>query len=227
MMNPDQPVNLLAKALFTATQQRLLGLLYGEPERSFYLKEILRLTGMGVATIKRELDRMVEAGILTRTHVGNQHHYQANPACPIHAELAAIVRKTMGMAETLRTALVPLADRITWAFVFGSVARGTATRRSDVDLLVIGDLEFDELSLAIYATQEDISREINPKLYRPDEWQALLDSADGYAREILGKPRIDLIGGASSALPRTTPVSRSHQPPCRPASPAPKPCSTA
>jgi len=195
MVNLDHPAGELADALFTTTQQSLLGLLYGEPERSFYLKEILRLTGMGVATIKRELDRMVKAGILTRTHIGNQHHYQADPTCPIHAELAAIVRKTMGLAETLSAALVPLADRIIWAFVFGSVARGTATRRSDIDLLVIGDLEFDELSLAIYSAQEDISREINPKLYRPHEWQALLDSADGFARDVLGKPRIDLIGG--------------------------------
>lgn len=84
-----------ADALFTTTQRRLLGLLYDQPERSFYFKEILRRTGMGVATIKRELDSMVEAGILTRAKIGNQHHYQANPACPIHEELSAIVRKTL------------------------------------------------------------------------------------------------------------------------------------
>ena len=79
--------------------------------------------------------------------------------------------------------------------MFGSVAKGTTTPRSDVDLLLIGDLEFDELSLAIYPAQEDISREINPKLYRPEEWQALIDSADGFARDVMSKPRIDLIGG--------------------------------
>ncbi|MEW8330964.1 MAG: transcriptional regulator, partial [Candidatus Thiodiazotropha sp.] len=69
----------LADALFSKTQQQLLGLLYAKPERSFYTKEIIRLTGMGVATIKRELDRMLDVGILNMTRIGNQHHYQANP----------------------------------------------------------------------------------------------------------------------------------------------------
>lgn len=193
-VNLNQLMSTLAEALFTTTQQRLLGLLYGEPARSFYLKELLRLTGMGVATIKRELDRMVEAGILTRTHVGNQHHYQADPACPIHAELAAIVRKTMGLADSLRVALAPLADCITWAFIFGSMARGTGSSGSDVDLMVVGDVTLDELSLALYPAQEAISREINPKLYRPAEWLELVASDDAFARNVLGKPRIDLIG---------------------------------
>lgn len=187
-------MSTLAEALFTTTQQRLFGLLYGEPERSFYLKEILRLTGMGVATIKRELDRMVEAGILTRTHVGNQHHYQADPSCPIHAELAAIVRKTLGLADPLRAALAPLAERITWAFIFGSMARGTGIRNSDVDLMVVGDVTLDELSVALYPAQETVSREINPKLYRPAEWLELVASEDAFARNVLDNPRIDLIG---------------------------------
>lgn len=194
-VNYDQSMTTLAEALFTSTQQRLLGLLYVKPERSFYLKELLRLTGMGVATIKRELDRMVDAGILTRTRIGNQHHYQANPACPIHAELAAIARKTMGLADTLRKSLDPLADRITWAFIFGSMASGNENPGSDVDLMVVGDMDLAKLSRAVYPAQEVIGREVNPKLYRPTEWQALVRSDDGFAREILDKPRIDLIGG--------------------------------
>ncbi len=95
----------LSNALFTETQQKVLGLLYGQPERSFYTKEILRRTGMGVATIKRELDRMLAAGILSMTRIGNQHHYQANPQCPIYGELLAIVKKTFGVTEVIRLAL--------------------------------------------------------------------------------------------------------------------------
>jgi hypothetical protein len=86
-------------ALFTTTQQNVLSLLYGHPEKSFYTREILRKTGMGVATIKRELDRMVASRILTLEKIGNQHHYQANPACPIFSELKAIVRKTFGFVK--------------------------------------------------------------------------------------------------------------------------------
>lgn len=97
----------LGDALFTKTQQRVLGLLFVQPDRSFYTKEIIRLTGMGVATIKRELDRMVAAGILTMTKIGNQHHYQADPACPIFHELLGIIKKTFGVVEALSLALAP------------------------------------------------------------------------------------------------------------------------
>ena len=184
----------LAEALFTTTQQRLLALLYGEPARSFYFKELLRKTGLGVATVKRELDRMVEAGLLTRTVIGNQHHYQANPACPIHDELAAIVRKTLGAPNAIREALRPLADRIARAFMSGSFAAGTDQPGSDIDLLVIGDVSLAELVRALCPLQEALAREINPKLYRPDEWAQSIASEDGFARELLRRPRIELIG---------------------------------
>lgn len=184
----------LADALFTTTQQRLLALLYGRPDRSFYLKEILRLTGMGVATIRRELDRMVESGILTRTHVGNQHHYQANPACQIYEELASIVRKTLGISDTLKAALTPLSGRIERAFVFGSAANGSAGPGSDIDLLVIGEVRLSELARALYPAQEALGREINPRAYRKTEWEALLGSDDTFARDVMNKPRIDVVG---------------------------------
>ncbi len=108
----------LSDALFTETQQKVLGLLYGQPNRSFYTKEILRQTGMGVATIKRELDRMLAAGILCMTRIGNQHHYQADPRCPIYGELLGIVKKTFGVTEVIRRALEPLAGKIDWAFIW-------------------------------------------------------------------------------------------------------------
>lgn len=173
MVHDAQPIEhatALAEALFTTTQQRLLVLLYGEPGRSFYLKELLRKTGLGVATVKRELDRMVEVGLLTRTVIGNQHHYQANPACPIDDELAAIVRKTLGAPNAIREALRPLADGIARAFMYGSFAAGTDQPGSDIDLLVIGDVSLAELVSALYPLQEALTREINPKFYRPDEW---------------------------------------------------------
>jgi len=183
----------VAEALFTTTQRHLLGLLYGQPERSFYFKQILRRTGMGVATIKRELDRMVDAGILTRRKIGNQHHYQANPACPIHEELSSIVRKTLGLAATLGAALEPLSDRIERAFVYGSTASGKAGPDSDIDLLVIGEVTLSELAQALYSTQEALEREINPRVYSSDEWERLVKSGNRFVREVLQKPRIELL----------------------------------
>lgn len=184
----------LSEALFTTTQQRVLGLLYNQPYRSFYTKEILRATGMGVATIKRELDRMTAAGLLSLKHQGNQHHYQANPDCPIYNELRGIVRKTIGIVDVLYEALAPLADRIQWGFVFGSVASGRDSTGSDIDLMLIGDLSFAEAVTVLHPAQETLSREVNPKVFRVGEWRRLLAENDAFIREVSRKPRLDIVG---------------------------------
>lgn len=184
----------LGDVLFTETQRKLLSLLYGRPDRSYYLKELLRLTGMGVATIKRELDRMRAAGILSMNRIGNQHHYQADPQCPIHGELLTIVRKTLGFTEAIREALAPLTDKIAWAFVFGSAAGGTESAGSDIDLMIIGEAEYAAVANALYPVQEALGREINPKIYRRDEWRGLLNSKDAFAAGVMARPRLDVIG---------------------------------
>ena len=184
----------LGDALFTTTQQKVLGLLYSQPEKSFYTKEIIRLTGMGVATIKRELDRMLAAGIISMTRVGNQHHYQANNGCPIYGELLAIVKKTFGVAGVITSELAALSERIDWAFIFGSVASGKETANSDIDLMIIGDVEFTEIVSALYPAQESLGREINPKIYSQAEWKQLEKKNESFIKEILSKPRIDVIG---------------------------------
>jgi predicted nucleotidyltransferase len=185
----------LSNALFSETQQKVLGLLYGQPERSFYTKEILRLTGMGVATIKRELDRMLAAGILRMTRIGNQHHYQANPQCPIYGELLGIVKKTFGVTEVIRRALGPLVEKINRAFIFGSVASGKETATSDIDLLIIGEAGFAEVVGALYPVQETLGREVNPKIYRKEEWTQMKTAKDAFVTEVMTKPRMDVIGG--------------------------------
>lgn len=185
----------LGDALFTETQQQVLALLYGQPGRSFYTKEILRATGMGVATIKRELERMLAAGILTMKKIGNQHHYQANPQCPIFEELVGIVKKTIGVTAVLRQALEPLAEKIDRAFVFGSFASGKEQPGSDIDLLVVGDVAFGEVVAAVYDTQEILGREINPKVFNKKEWQKMRKESDVFIENVLAAPRLDVIGG--------------------------------
>ncbi|MEH6503335.1 MAG: nucleotidyltransferase domain-containing protein [Cycloclasticus sp.] len=187
----------LADALFTTTQQKVLGLLYAQPEKSFYTNQILRLTGMGVATVKRELDRMVSAGILSMTKIGNQHHYQAEPECPIFQELLGIAKKTFGVADVIRQALSPLSADIERAFVFGSMASGKETSASDIDLLIIGNVGYSEAVNALYFVQETLGREINPKIYRIEEWTQMINNKDGFIQEVLSKPQLDVMGGGN------------------------------
>lgn len=189
----------LGDALFTVTQQRVLGLLYVQPQKSFYTKEILRLTGMGVATIKRELDRMVAASILTFKKIGNQHHYQANPDCPIYHELLSVVKKTFGIADTIKQALSPISAQIFRAFIFGSVASGKETSNSDIDIMVIGDCKFSEVAGLLYNSQELLGREINPKIYSKQEWDELCNSDTSFIKEVLSKPQIDVIGNSNES----------------------------
>jgi predicted nucleotidyltransferase len=200
----------LGDALFTTTQQALLGLFFSRPDRSFYLNEVLRLSGMGVATIKRELDRMRAAGILTMRRVGNQHHYQANPDSPVFAELVGIVRKTFGVAGVVRQALGPLAERIERAFVFGSVASGRETAGSDIDLVIIGDIGFSEAVTALYPIQDILGREVNPKVYNPGEWARLEQTGDPFVRDVLSKSQLDVIGGQDEPGQSRRDIARTH-----------------
>lgn len=187
-------MSTVSDALFSQTQQQVLALLYGNPDKSFYINEILRSTGMGVATIKRELDRLEEVGILRLLRIGNQHHYQAEPTCPIYPELRALVTKTMGTAPTLLAALHPLQDRITLAFIFGAAARGSDTANSDIDLMIVGNLGLAEVVNHIYAAQQALGREINPRIYSEVEWQSLLQQQGSFIKDVQTHARLDLIG---------------------------------
>lgn len=139
----------LADALFTTTQQRVLGALYGQPQRSFTVSELIASTGAGSGAVQREVAKLVASGLLTIQPVGNQKRHQANPAAPIHDELVAIMQKTVGLAESLRVALESLESKITAAFVFGSVAKRSDTARSDMDLVIVGDAGFAEVVNAL------------------------------------------------------------------------------
>ncbi len=185
----------LGKALFTATQPNVLSLLYGHPDRSFYTKEILHLTGMGVATIKRELDRMLEAGILSFTKIGNQHHYQANPECPIYEELLSIVSKTFGISEVIREVLLPVDSSLDMAFVYGSIAKNNETATSDVDLLVVSEsLAYADLMAVLINAEKSLGRPVNPSIYTIEQIRRKLKNNNAFISRIMEQPKIWIKG---------------------------------
>ncbi len=184
----------LMDLLFPATRQRVLAQLLLHPEESFHLRELARLTASHAGTLGRELEKLVEAGLVIRREQGNQVRYQANAQCPLFAELASMFRKTHGMVPALREALAPLAGWIRLALVFGSMARGTQTAGSDIDLLVVGEVGFAELVQALYPLQQTLQREINPVLYTAAEFHRRLQGGEAFVRQLLDQPNVFLTG---------------------------------
>jgi predicted nucleotidyltransferase len=185
----------LGDALFTKTQQKVLGLLFSKPDRSFYANEIVRHANIGTGAVHRELDKLSSKGLLTVTHIGNQKHYQADAESPIFEELRAIVRKTFGLAGHLSEALSPLANRISAAFVFGSTAAGSDTARSDIDLLIVGhELSYPEAMSVLVEAEQALGRKVNPTLYSTSELQSKLEAGNSFLRRVLDQPKIFLIG---------------------------------
>lgn len=186
----------LVDILFPEARKRVLALLLLDPENRLHVREIARVTGTSPGTLARELTRLNEAGLLTRERTGNQLHYGANTASPIYPELASILRKTAGWPRALREALAPLAERLQLAFVFGSMAAGTAGPDSDIDLLLVGDgIGFAEVVTLLHPLEASLGREISPKLYSAGEWQRLAHANGGFYRDVMAKPRLFLIGG--------------------------------
>lgn len=185
----------LADALFTPVQQRVLGLLYGQPERRFQSAEVIRLVGSGTGAAHRFLTKLAGAGLVTVTRSGNQKHYQANVDSPIFSELQRLVVKTVGIVGPLQRALAPSAKRIAAAFVYGSVAKRTDTARSDIDVMVISDkLSYQDLFRALQQAERLLDRPINPNLMTQDEWRTKRNQAGSFAARIAKQPRLFLVG---------------------------------
>jgi predicted nucleotidyltransferase len=185
---------MLASILFGDYRQKVLARLLLNPEESYHVREIARLTGTSAGTLHRELARLAHAGVLTREEVGNQVRYSANRGCPIYPELASILRKTVGLGDVLKEALSGLKERLSLALVFGSVARGEEGVHSDVDLLLVGEIGFAEAVRALHQAQISIGREINPVVLSPAEFRHKTKDGDSFLSNVLGGEKLFLIG---------------------------------
>lgn len=193
----------MADALFPRVRQRVLALLYGHPDRSFYANEIIGWVDAGSGAVQRELARLTDAGLLTVSRIGRQTHYQANEEAPIFAELRGIVLKTSGLRDELRAALEQFEQKIRAAFVFGSVAKGEDDAESDVDLMVISDeLTYADLFEAVEAASARIARPVNPKIYTTADLARRLDERNAFVSRILEQPRIWLVGNEDDLATR-------------------------
>ena len=185
----------LADALFTKTQQRVLGVLFGQPERSFYASELIRDAGTGSGAAQRELARLEGSGLIVARRIGHQKHYQANAASPLYSELRNIVLKTVGLAEPLRDALKPLSSAIRAAFVYGSVAKATDQSASDIDLMIISDsLTYGEVFGALERVTRTVGRKVNPTVYTAAEFSKRARTENAFVTRVLEQPKLWVIG---------------------------------
>jgi predicted nucleotidyltransferase len=185
----------LADALFAKVQQRVLGVLFGNPGRSFYANELIALAHSGTGAVQRELARLEAAGLVTAIRVGKQKHYQANPASPVFQELRALVLKTSGLADVLREALAPSSDHIRAAFVYGSIAKGEDTAASDIDLMVVSEgLTYADLFGALEGASAQLGRKVAPTIYSPKELARRVKQDNAFVTRVLQQPKLWLIG---------------------------------
>jgi hypothetical protein len=184
----------LSTILFTEYRSKVLGLILLHPGQQFFLREIARLTHTNPGTLKRELDKLVKAGIINFEKSGNQNYYSANQSSPIFEDLVNILRKTSGLVDVIQSALLPLVEQIDSSFIFGSMASGAVNEGSDIDLMLIGNVNFGDVVSLIYPLQASLAREINPKVFMSSEWLQLSKDKNSFLRDVMSKPRLFVIG---------------------------------
>lgn len=184
----------LLSSLFGKTRQSVLSVLYIHADEAFYLRQLSRMTGIQMGALQRELKQLSDSGIISRNVQGKQVYFQANKDCPIFNELKGIIIKTVGIADVLRSALSSLESKIRMALIYGSFARGDETRRSDIDLLIIGDVVLKEVVSSLSLAQQTIGREINPAVYPVEEFKKKIKEKHHFLSSVIHEPAIFLIG---------------------------------
>lgn len=190
----------MVDALFTRTQQRVLGLLFGQPDRDFGTVELIDLAGSGRGAVQRELERLAASGLITFTRHGQQKRYRAQRDSPLFEELRSIVEKTAGVPQVLEAALAPLRDRILFAALYGSIAKHADSATSDIDVLVVSDvLTPEQIFEALAPAERRLGRRINPTLFTSDEYRKRRQRKQPFLTKVLSGTHVVLVGSEDAA----------------------------
>lgn len=187
----------ISAALLSDSQSRLFRWVFGQPDRSYHLSELRRLTGLGSASLQRELNRLAEAGLVRSERIGNLRRFQANPQSPVYDELVALTRKTLGVEPMLREALRPLLPDLQGAWIYGSVAKQTDTAQSDIDVMLVGkNLLLGKVLKLLVPLEKELGRKINPTCFTPAEFERRRAEKDSFVNRVLSQSTIPLLGEA-------------------------------
>jgi predicted nucleotidyltransferase len=199
LMSKSSPSGV-ACALFSKTLGGVLALLFGQPDKSFYTREIIKYVGTGGSQVGKDLERLVGAGLIIRETRGNLVFYRANPEAAVYRELVGLVGKSFGIPEQLRRFIEPLASRIRYAGVFGSVARGEQRADSDVDLLLVGDVRLSELAIPLHDAETALGMRVSPTLMTEEEYRSRCQSGDYFLKKVLAGDLITLWGSLEQTV---------------------------
>ena len=190
----------LSAALFPERKSRVFKWLFGMPERSFHLNELLRLTQLGSASLQQELKSLAEAGLINTERVGNLRRFRANPNSPVYAELVSLTRKTVGLRWPLVQALAPMRAQLTGAWVYGSVAQQTDGANSDVDVMLVGhELLLSQVLACLAPVETELGRKINPTCYSLQEFESRRSDPSSFVSKVFQKPVLDLLDAPDAA----------------------------
>ena len=212
-----------ATVLFGSTRRRVLAWLLGHADEAYYLRELARQVGGAVGAVQRELELLTASGLVRREVRGKQVYFQANQKAAIFPELQGLFAKTVGLVDILRASLMPLADRLRAAFVFGSAARGELHASSDVDLLVVGDVSFGDVITAIQGAEKRLGRDVNPTVFSEDEFRTKVLAKHHFVTSVLAQPKMFVLGDdddlypkrGKQAVPESAAARSTHRPSSR------------
>lgn len=183
----------LPNLLSSKVRQKLFRLYFSQTNRRYYLRELERLLDEPVGNIRRELLRWSKAGLFLREKVGNLTYYSLNKSFPLYEELKAIVSKTIGIEYILKEGLKGI-ESIVLAIIYGSVASAEDTGNSDIDVLLIGNPDMDELVNNVQEMEKELGREINYVLYTPEEFKRKKEARNIFIIDVLRNPKVFIIG---------------------------------
>lgn len=184
----------MLNSLFSKSKQKILRVAFLNPDRQFYLRELNRMTGVSQGTLHRELKSLIRDGILLSEKRGHQVFYTVNKGNPIYAELKGIVLKTFGVADALKAALKQYQRKVRAGFIYGSIARGDDSTRSDIDVMLIGDITLMEITNTIDAVEMALGRTVNPTVFPVQEFRKKALANNHFVNTVLNSPLTFFVG---------------------------------
>ncbi len=185
---------MLETLLGSKLRAKVLGWLFSHPDERYFVRQLTSLVKEDSTNVSRELIRLEKTGILISTTEGKQKYYHANQESPLFNELHGLIVKTAGVADVLRSALALAQEQIKLAFIFGSIASGNERRRSDIDVMVVGKISFEEAVSLLSPAEEKLGREVNPVVYPVGEFKKKVKEDHHFVKTVLEDEKIFLIG---------------------------------